>query len=120
MGCRKCAPDTLRVYFITNRSSKMGILEKISEIEKEIARTQKNKGDSASPGSRLAPRDPTIPKRVSLRSDRISLGSFESETGQISIPIARNDEQNGSKSTRDGRRRRIRDEFNLFRVKDLT
>lgn len=30
--------------FILCWSSKMGILEKISEIEKEIARTQKNKG----------------------------------------------------------------------------
>lgn len=34
----------------------MGILEKISEIEKEIARTQKNKGESWRGGTLLSAR----------------------------------------------------------------
>lgn len=39
-----------------NLAAAMGILEKISEIEKEIARTQKNKGESLPEGACLSTR----------------------------------------------------------------
>ena len=38
------------VIYILKLEEKMGILEKIQEIEQEIARTQKNKGEAYSLG----------------------------------------------------------------------
>lgn len=50
-------PGFAAVYLGTPSSAAaMGILEKISEIEKEIARTQKNKGEGLPDGAFLSAR----------------------------------------------------------------
>jgi len=49
----------------------MGILEKIAEIEKEIARTQKNKGKNEQ--KRNVPFAPSLLHHVTLRSNSWSL-----------------------------------------------
>jgi hypothetical protein len=59
----------------------MGILEKISEIEKEIARTQKNKGKRDGSYIMINPRIPILMSPI--YSYRIPSGLVEGKAGQV-------------------------------------
>ena len=65
----------------------MGILEKISEIEKEIARTQKNKGQSVYLKLTLYCIIHSFLTCYFLISNRIPLGSSQSKTGKVPFTI---------------------------------
>lgn len=69
----------------------MGILEKISEIEKEISRTQKNKGKLIKGNILYSSQyNPNL-------SYRIPFGSVKSQISQISLAIARAVEEIGKR-----------------------
>ena len=67
----------------------MGILEKISEIEKEIARTQKNKGEEY-PNRSPPPRYP-LSLNISLAfcSNGVPLGFAEGQACQVQVTAFR-------------------------------
>lgn len=69
-------------------SVSMGILEKISEIEKEIARTQKNKGEGRSSGAFLLPASVFASVKWGNNSScRMRARRLRGSAGEVTAPL---------------------------------